>query len=107
MSNDDQREGFIEFMMSLDPTFLPNVIAALCPKFDVSATNTILTTLRAKGYQLFFWVIKHQYGGAKVVEEDEIDRLRGLGTVEEFSESAEADSRSKLFMRFVTDVVLA
>ena len=108
MSNDDQSEGYIKFMMSLDPALRPYLIAALCPQFDepAAATDSILATLRTKGYQLFFWVIEHQYGTSKIVAAEEIKRLRGFGKVEVFSSpSAEAAARSNYFKLFVKNVV--
>jgi len=109
MSNDDQPKGYIEFMLSLDPALRPYLIAALCPQFDdpTAATNSILTNLRAKGYQLFFWVIEHQFGTDEVVTAKEIQRLRGFGKVEVFSATAEAGSRAKSFKNFVKNVVCA
>lgn len=108
MSNDDQPEGYIEFMKSLDPALRPYLIAALCPQFDdpVAATNSILSTLRAKGYQLFFWVIEHQYGTSEVVTSKEIQRLRSFGKVEVFPTTSESVTRAKSFKRFVSNVVL-
>jgi hypothetical protein len=108
MSNDDQPEGYIKFMMSLDPALRAYLIAALCPQFDdpKAATDTILTTLRAKDYQLFFWVIEHQYGTSEVVTAKEIQRLRDFGKVEMFSTTAESTARAKSFKNYVSNVVL-
>ena len=110
MSNDDQPEGYIEFMKKLDPARYADVIAALCPEFvsPDKATDAILRNLSAKGYSLFFWVIQHQYGKPNTVSQAEIQCLQSFGTVEVFTEkNAEAESRSKSFKRFVSDVVLA
>lgn len=109
MSNDDQPKGYIKFMMSLDPVIRPYLIATLCPQFDEpsAATSSILAALRAKGYQLFFWVIEQKYGTTEVVTAKEIQRLRGFGKVKVFSNSAEAAARSKTFKRFVENVVRA
>ena len=108
MSNDDQPKGYEEFMKSLNPEQRKHLIAALCPQFDdpAAATNSILTTLRAKGYQLFFWVIEHQYGTSEVVTAKEIQRLRSFGKVEVFSATAESAARSKSFKHFVSNVVI-
>ena len=109
MSNDDQPKKYIEFMKSLDPALRPYLIAALCPQFDdpAAATDLILKNLSAKGYQLFFWVIEHQYGTTGVVTPKEIQRLRSFGKVELFTPTVEAGSRSKNFKQFVSHVVLA
>lgn len=109
MSNDDQPKGYIKFMLSLDPTLRPYLIAALCPQFDdpTKATDSILTSLRAKGYQLFFWVIEHQFGTDEVVTAKEIQRLRRFGKVEVFSATSEAGARAKSFKSFVKNVVCA
>lgn len=109
MSNDDQPEGYVKFMKSLNPTTRPYLIAALCPQFDNPAAHTIsiLTDLKAKGYQLFFWVIEHQYGTSEVVNANEIQQLSKFGTIEVFSNTANASSRSNNFQQFVINVVLA
>jgi len=107
MSNDDQPDGYIKFMKSINPARRPYLIAALCPRFNNHATetNSILSTLRAKGYQLFFWVIEHQYRTSAVVKTKEIKRLRKFGKVNVFSARAEAAARSASFKRFVSNVV--
>lgn len=109
MSNDDKTLEYIEFMKSIDPTTKPNLIAALCPQFEDpdAKTELILTTLHKKGYQLFFWVIEHQYGTDAVVSTKEIQSLRKFGKVEVFSKIAEAVARSRSFRQFVSNVVLA
>jgi hypothetical protein len=109
MSNDDQTEGYIKFMMSLDPAIRPYLIAALCPQFDdlTIGTHAILSTLHGNGYGLFFWVIEHQYKTDRVVTAKEITLLRGFGTVEVFTKKAEASVRSKGFKEFVKNVVCA
>ncbi|MDH2916567.1 MAG: alpha/beta hydrolase [Gallionella sp.] len=108
MSNDDQAEGYLNFMNDVHPAIKPNLIAALCPNFHEpeAATFSILTDLRSKGYQLFFWVIKHQFGTADAVTENQINRLSEFGMVEVFSKQVEASARSKAFKQFVLDVVL-
>lgn len=108
MSNDDRSDSYKKFMTSLDPALRPYLIAALCPQFDnpVAATNSILTNLLAKGYQLFFWVIEHQYGTSEVVAAKEIQRLRSFGKVEVFPSTLESTARSKSFKHFVSNIVL-
>ena len=108
MSNDDYSDSYVEFMSSLDPALRQYLIAALCAQFDdpAVATDAILKNLRAKGYQLFFWVIEHQYGTSEVVTAKEIQRLRTFGKVEVFSATAESTTRAKSFKRFVSNVVL-
>ncbi len=109
MSNDDQPEGYIKFMQSVYPATKPNLIATLCPNFHNpdAATESILSTLRANGYKMFFWVIEHQYGNVGAVTAKEISRLRKFGKVEIFSRKFEATARAKNFKRFVSSVVLA
>lgn len=109
MSNDDQPSGYVKFMESAWPANTPNLIAALCPNFHdtEAATDSILTTLRAKGYELFFWVIEHQYGKPGVVTADEVKRLGKYGKVEVFSNKVAAAARAKNFKQFVSNVVLA
>jgi hypothetical protein len=109
MSNDDYPKGFIKKMLSLDPAGWPYVIAALCPEFEDprAKTQTILESLRAKGYQLFFWVMERQYGTSNVIAPGEISRLRRFGEVEVMAKTAEAEVRARKFKAFVSKVVLA
>jgi hypothetical protein len=108
MSNDDQPDSYVLFMKSLDPSRYPYLIAALCPNFERKDAHTasILRTLKQKGYELFFWVIKHQYGTSEVVTADQLSQLRGFGRVEVFQEVVEASARSRHFREFVSNAVL-
>lgn len=108
MSNDDQPAGYVKFMKSISPTAKPYLIATLCPNFDGTdaTTDSILNTLRVNGYELFFWVIEHQFGTSQVVTAEVIQRLRSFGKVAVFSATAEAAARSRSFMQFVLNVVL-
>ena len=109
MSNDDLPKSFIDRMKSLDPRAWPCVIAALCPDFENKAvpTEAILKSLQRKGYELFFWVIRHQYGTSETISQKELDLLKRLGTIEVFSDRSEAEVRAKKFESFVKKVVLA
>ena len=109
MSNDDQPAGYIKFMKSINPSTKPYLIAALCPQFEKpeARTELILKALLEKGYELFFWVIEHQYGTDETISTKEIQSLRKYGSVEVFSKKAEAVERSRNFKQFVSNVVLA
>ena len=109
MSNDDRPSSFIKRMKSIDPKVWPHVIAALCPNFDDEervSTESILVGLRKKGYELFFWVIQHQYGTSKTVASNELTVLRRYGKMEVLAERCEADVRAKEFKSFIEKVVL-
>ena len=110
MSNDDRPEGYTEFMMALDRrrSFL---IAALCPNFSKIRANggntaEILRSLGRKGYELFFWVMEHQYGGSETVTNKQISQLQKFGTVEVFTRQAEAPARARALRKFVADALL-
>jgi hypothetical protein len=109
MSNDDKPRGYVKLMKSLAPKLRPYLIAALCPKFDKSSPSyatEFLQTLRANGYQLFFWVIHHQYDKTGVITAEEIQQLQKYGTVEKFDQKTDALHRSKAFKKFVKETVL-
>jgi|SRR5271166_2199325 len=108
MSNDDQPGSYVLFIKSLDTSRHPRVIAALCPNFERTDAQTafILRTLQQKRYQLFFWVIKHQYRTSEIVTADEISRLREFGRVEVFQDIVEASTRTTHFRDFITRAVL-
>lgn len=105
MSNDDVPASFIEFMQQLDPQRRPLVIATLCPNFERSDRQTVpaLERLRAVGYQLYFWVLRHAYADGRVVEETETDRLGEYGEVSVFGQRVEAPMRAASFRRFVAE----
>lgn len=107
MSNDDRREEYQQFIDTLSPTNIPNLIAALCPNFvgDDNDTPEILTTLRTKGYEMFFWVIEHQHGKEAVVDQSDLRALETFGRVEVFSERVEADLRATQLRVFIATVV--
>lgn len=107
MSNDDQPESYINLMKSIDPLNKPFIIAALCPDFERknAKTESILSILRSKGYELFFWVIEYKFGKSEIVSPKEIQCLRKIGKVEVFSNKDEAAVRSKSFKQFILDNV--
>ena len=108
MSNDDLPDSFIRKMKSMNPAVWPHIIAALCPNFDDAkvSTRSILSDLRGKGYQLFFWVIQCQHGTDEVVSPGELALLRQFGKVEVFADRSEAEVRAKRFASFIKNVVL-
>lgn len=92
MSNDDQPDGLVAFAKKLDPDKKPNVIATLCPNFIDSDryTHDILGAIKAKGYQIHFWVIlnraKPSKNGKNNIEPKEITELRSYGKVKVYDE---------------------
>ncbi len=108
MSNDDRPESFKKLLSRLDPSYWPHVIAALCPKFQDGddGLESILESLRGKGYRLFFWVMEHQFGTAEKIRATELTSLRRFGKVEVYSPRSEAHVRAAKFRTFVEQVVL-
>jgi hypothetical protein len=108
MSNDDQLKGFYEFCKSISPNKMPLIIATLCPIFkspDLQIPK-ILTSLKKKGYKLFFWVIKHNYKFPEItVTSYEITQLKQFGKVKVFSEHKNDSIRGQLFKRYVKSLV--
>lgn len=109
MSNDDQPKSYIEFMKKLSPEKHRLLIAALCPNFERAnaKTETILASLKAKGYKLYFWVIQKQYGTNEKVRQDEISELRKYGSVELLRDEVEANKRAAEFRSYVESKVMA
>jgi hypothetical protein len=109
MSNDDKPESYVKFMEALSPQKRAFLIAALCPNFDRASAKTasILKSLKAKGYKLFFWVIQNQYGTNKKVKPEEISKLGAYGAVEVFSKSAEAKQRAGALRSYIETNVIA
>ena len=106
MSNDDKPDEYFEWMGSQQPTAMPRLIAALCPKFDDPRLDRLLRALRDRGYQLHFWVMKRQYDGPGVIAPGEISRLQAHGHVEVFSRRADAEHRARSVQAFVRRRVL-
>lgn len=101
MSNDDQPDGFYNFMDSLTKSYL---IAAFCPNFDddrYEITVNLLNELQNKGYELYFWVLKVQFSSGDNMSGNYIDKLRDFGTVEVYSQNCEADTRASELRKFI------
>lgn len=101
MSNDDQPDGYYNFMDSLTKSYL---IAAFCPNFDddrYKITVNLLSELKRKGYELYFWVLKTQFSSGDKMPSNYIDKLRDFGTVEIYSQNCEADIRASELRKFI------
>ncbi|HAS7003370.1 TPA: hypothetical protein I7290_23930 [Vibrio parahaemolyticus] len=101
MSNDDQPDGYYNFMDSLTKSYL---IAAFCPNFDddrYEITVNLLSELKRKGYELYFWVLKTQFSSGDKIPSNYIDKLRDFGTVEIYSQNCEADIRASELRKFI------
>lgn len=108
MSNDDDPDGLVDFIGSVEPENHPNLLIALCPNFTDRAAMTehILATLRRKGYRLFFFVLERQYGSERCVLPSQIARLRTFGRVEVYSGNAQSEVRAGQLRTFISDVVV-
>jgi hypothetical protein len=107
MSNDDQPKGYVEFMRALIPQSRPNVVAAFCPKFSSNGDTdpAILQPLQHKGYELFFWVMRHQQGpGGGIVTDSEIDAMHKAGKTEVFLGKTSPPILAEKFIAFVSAV---
>lgn len=109
MSNDDQPSSYIEFMEKLSPEKHRLLIAALCPNFERAnaKTENILASLKAKGYELYFWVMQKQYGTSEEVRQDEVSELRKYGSVELLRGDVEAKKRAAEFRSYIESKVIA
>jgi hypothetical protein len=104
MSNDDYSENYCNFMKNLNAEINPNVIAAFCPNFEEKRneeTIEILNSLKNKGYNLYFWVIEHQFVTKKKMDSSFINELKNFGEVEIYSKCEEADLRALALKDFI------
>ena len=67
MSNDDVPSKYSEFIEALDPTKKPLVIVAYCPE----QSPYVLIDAISKKYDLFIWVLQHNYGCTREISESE------------------------------------
>ena len=104
MSNDDYSESYCNFIKNLNTEINPNVIAAFCPNFEEERneeTIKILNSLKIKGYDLYFWVIEHQFSTKNKMDSFFIDKLKDFGKVEIYSKCEEADLRASALKDFI------
>lgn len=104
MSNDDDPKRMLDFVGNLDPAQTTNLIITLCPNFHnpKKLTLQILSQLKAKGYQMNFWVLEKQFGDYNIVTPCEIVALAKWGCVEVFgAASTPAAQRAKHFKAFI------
>ncbi len=111
MSNDDYSESYCTFMENLNAEINPNIIAAFCPNFGEKPnlkgknrkeeTIKILNSLKNKGYNLYFWVIEHQFVTKKKMNSSFIDKLKNFGEVEIYSKCEEANLRALALKDFI------
>lgn len=107
MSNDDDTKGYYEFMENLDVKNKPNIIVAFCPNFDEERskkTVDILNILKNKGYNLFFWVIEHQFITKNKMNPLFINQLKNFGKIEVYSKLEEANIRSVCLKEFIENI---
>jgi hypothetical protein len=107
MSNDDYTDGYKEFINSRTSSPTGNILAAFCPHFDSSDlrhTEHSLGQLQ-KGYNVFIFVLKHQYSTDNRVTDEEIVALRRFGDVRIFDDkSAEAEDRAKALEDYIAAI---
>jgi hypothetical protein len=106
MSNDDLPESFIDFIDKVNADSKPSVVAALCPNFvnPAAKTESLLRTLKRKSYELYFWIMLHQYGTSNMITSAEIDRLRESGVVTIYRDKSEAGERAKAFKTYLSNI---
>ncbi len=105
MSSDDIPDSVIAFVKALESKRRPLVLIALCPNFTdekTRKTREIIKIVREKGYEIFFWVLQKQYGGERVVAEEEIGQLKLFGQVQTYEGRAESPERSGILKRQIT-----
>ncbi len=108
MSNDDAPAKFYDFIRDVQPADKSDLIVAFCPEFQEPQTQQCLEGLQEKGYKLFFWVMRHQYGTAKIVTPEEIATLEQYGRVDVFEDGqAEDTARATALRIFIENTLLA
>lgn len=109
MSNDDQTQGYIDFMARITPAKYAALIAALCPRTDdpKNPAEEILKNLKKKGFELFFWVLETEQGqGNGVISKREIAMLRRYGTATIQSGKSTPKQNAGNFSKFISEEVL-
>ncbi len=100
MSNDDQPEGFDEFVCSLDPAKKKNVIVAFCPVFEDGDAGALLRKL-SEGFNIFSFVIRHAFDGKREIDQVEIDALGRFGPVKCLEHRGDAPLRARALRDFI------
>jgi hypothetical protein len=107
MSNDDRPDEFYDFVDAIDASERPDLILAFCPTIQEQQTRTCLETLRKKGYRLYFWVLRNQYGSKAVIGPNEITTLARYGQVYVSGQGHAVDTtRAKALRLFIRNAVL-
>ena len=85
-------------MDGLNPATDAFAILTVCPNTQAVPVLRRLSTR----YELFLWVIRHQYGNERMVTPEEEERLlRTLVSVAELEERVGADVRAAIFRDFI------
>jgi hypothetical protein len=99
-SNDDEAEAWIRASGRLRPDSKPYLILTLCPTTEVQPA---LESLRDR-YHLYFWIMRDkQQGHPAQISDEEIARLRGIGTVRILEGRREPPQRAELFVTFIRE----
>ncbi len=100
MSNDDHPEKFHQFVSTLDSGSPEHVILAFCPVFDQGDAEDVLRKL-VERYDIFSFVIRHEFNGERKILPSEVTGLRKFGKVEIFEDRSEAPDRASALRAFV------
>jgi hypothetical protein len=102
MSNDDIPISLIKFLKTADPKTWPYIIVALCPDFndDSKMTRELLELIQQK-YDIYFWILKHAYSDARVIEDTEISILSAYGSICIYERQEEAKHRAKDLEKYI------
>ena len=101
MSNDDHETKLLEFVTNEINKKGNHAIIAFCPVFEAGRKSKEVLEILKKDFDLYFFVIKHEYKGSRVVANEEIEVLMQYGKCEVLNEKIESDLRAERFTKFI------
>ena len=101
MSNDDYPSNYFDLLKRIEIYFRPYMIAPLCPIISDNKIENLFNQLKDKGYELFFWIMKHQYRNDNSIKQEEIDFLKQFGKTSIYSNREEANIRASIFKDYI------
>jgi len=102
MSNDDQLDGLLEAIKKHKD--IPYLVIAFCCNFEGGFfTVEILEALRKYGYEVFSFVLEHQYNNPKIsITSEQIAKLKNYAICEIYSvKKAESNVRAIAFKKYL------
>lgn len=101
MSNDDDETKLLEFVTNEINKKGNHAIIAFCPVFEAGRQSKEILEILKKDFDLYFFVIKHEFKGDRVVTTQEIEILTQYGKYEVLNERIESSERTERLKAFI------